>query len=400
MSPLAIRADQWLVELGAITDEPPFLTRTFLSPAQARARDLVAGWMRDAELEVHEDPAGNLIGRRECDNPDAGTVVCGSHLDTVRNAGKFDGALGVVAAVLAAERLRGIPLPWHLEVVGFSDEEGVRFQTPYLGSRYFTGRLREISSRDARGLTVHEAMAAHRPAFPPPPPRGRLIGYVEAHIEQGPILESAGLALGVATAIAGQTRARVFLEGKSGHAGTTPMTLRRDALAGAAECTLLVEERAANAGTLVATVGELHITSAASNVIPGRVDFTLDVRDANDSVRQDFCRNLFSEIEHRMARRGLTLRIDVLLDTPAVPCDPHLTNTLAEQVLACQSDCPRLVSGAGHDAVALAEVTRIALLFVRCREGLSHHPDEFADPRDIAAAVDVLVGFLREFPTS
>lgn len=340
MSPLAIRADQWLVELGAITDEPPFLTRTFLSPAQARARDLVAGWMRDAELEVHEDPAGNLIGRRECDNPDAGTVVCGSHLDTVRNAGKFDGALGVVAAVLAAERLRGIPLPWHLEVVGFSDEEGVRFQTPYLGSRYFTGRLREISSRDARGLTVHEAMAAHRPAFPPPPPRGRLIGYVEAHIEQGPVLETTGLPLGVATAIAGQTRIRVFLEGKSRHAGTTPMTLRRDALAGAAECTLLVEERATAADGLVATVGELRIASAASNVIPGQVDFTLDIRDADDDARKDFCQNLFSEMERRMTRRGLTLRIAVLQDSPSVRCDPRLTEALAARVEARQSHCP------------------------------------------------------------
>lgn len=399
MTPLAAKAARWLEELGAITDEPPFLTRTFLSPALAQAKVRVAEWMRDSGLEVHEDQAGNVIGRRDCGHPAAGTVVCGSHLDTVRNGGKFDGALGVVAAILAAELLRNTPLPWHLEVVGFSDEEGVRFQTTYLGSRHFSGRLSEDTAQDAQGISVREAITAHHPAFPPPPPRGPLLGYVEAHIEQGPVLETTGLPLGVATAIAGQTRARVFLEGKSGHAGTTPMTLRRDALAGAAECTLLVEERATAANGLVATVGELRIASAASNVIPGQVDFTLDIRDADDDARKDFCQNLFSEMERRMTRRGLTLRIAVLQDSPSVRCDPRLTGGLAARVEARQSHCPHLVSGAGHDAVALAEVTKVALLFVRCRGGLSHHPDEFAHPEDIAAAVEVLADFLCHFPT-
>lgn len=391
----------YLEELAAISDEPPGLTRTFLSPALERAKLRVAGWMKEAGLEVYEDQAGNLIGRLDNGDPGAGTVACGSHLDTVRNAGKYDGALGVVAALLAVGTLadRKVRLPYHLEVVGFSDEEGVRFQSTYLGSRFYTGRLSEAERavRDRAGLSVGEVIAAHRPRFSLPPPR-RLLGYVEAHIEQGPVLEQAGLALGVVTSIAGQTRARVFLEGKAGHAGTTPMAGRRDALAGAAECISLVENRARSAGGLVATVGELCLEAAASNVIPGQVEFTLDIRDADNAKRLDFCRDLFAEIETRMAARNLAVRLESPLVASATPCAPGLTEALAAEVEKIQGTCPRLVSGAGHDAVALAEVTDVAMLFVRCRDGLSHHPDEYAAPGDIALAVDVLAGFLSHFP--
>lgn len=214
------QAAVWLDELGAISDEPPQLTRTFLSPALGRAKELVAGWMRVASLEVYEDQAGNLIGRLDCGNPTAGTVIGGSHLDTVRNAGKFDGPLGVVAGILAVAeiRRRGMPLPHHLEIVGFSDAEGVRFQTTYLGSRHYTGNLGsvELAAKDASGIAVSEAIAKHRPAFAPPPPIRNPLGYVEAHIEQRPVLETANLALGVVTAIAGQTRARIFWQAKPG----------------------------------------------------------------------------------------------------------------------------------------------------------------------------------------
>ena len=392
-----------LEELARISDEPPGLTRTFLSPALDRAKSLVAGWMRAAGLEVFEDQAGNLIGRLDCGIPGAGTVACGSHLDTVRNAGRFDGAMGVVTALLAVAAMAksGRQLPFHLEVVGFSDEEGVRFQSTYLGSRFYAGTLGpgERSSRDAEGITVDEAIASHRPRFPAPPSR-RLLGYVEAHIEQGPVLEAANLPLGVVTSIAGQTRARVFLEGKSGHAGTTPMNLRRDALAGAAEGIALVERAAASADGLVATVGDLRIESAASNVIPGRVNYTLDIRDADDLKRVGFCEKVFAEIEARAKSRGLEVRIDVPLIASATPCAPRLTDALAAFVEKIQPVCPRLVSGAGHDAVALAEVTEVAMLFVRCREGLSHHPDEFATPEDIALAVRVLTDFLTNYPIS
>ncbi len=392
------RIEAWLDELAAITDEPPGLTRTFLSPALERAKAVLAEWMRATGLAVHEDAAGNMIGRYDCGEAAAGTLACGSHLDSVRNAGRFDGPMGIVAGLLAVERAIAARPRMHLEVVAFSDEEGVRFQTTYLGSRAYTDRLGEAERafRDRDGVSVEAALAAHVPRYPAPPAR-RLVGYVEAHIEQGPVLEAEDLALGVVTAIAGQTRVRVLLTGRAGHAGTTPMGLRRDALAGAAECVLLIEERARRVGDLVATVGQLEIPTAASNVIPGEVWFTIDIRDADNATRQRFCRELFAEIELRMARRALDVRIEIPLAAPAAKCAPRLCDALARIVERRQARCPRLVSGAGHDAVALAEVTDTAMLFVRCREGLSHHPDEFATAADIGLAVEVLAEFIMEF---
>jgi len=395
------RAWEWLDELGRITDEPPGLTRTFLSPALERAKDRAAGWMRECGLAVFEDQVGNLIGRLASPDPDAPTVACGSHLDTVRNAGRFDGALGIVLAILAADRLarRGHALPFHLEVVGFSDEEGVRFQTTYLGSRHYCGRMNDaaLGCTDENGISVHEAIAAHRPRFPLPPPR-RLAGYIEAHIEQGPVLEAKNLALGVATAIAGQTRARVIVDGRSGHAGTTPMPLRHDALAGAAECVLAIERFARESKRIVATVGDLRVRDGAGNVIPGHVEFTIDIRDAEDAMRERFCDDLFAHIGSILEARGLRSRIEIPLVAPAAACAPRLSERLAASVARHQGSCPLLVSGAGHDAVAMSEVTDVALLFVRCRAGLSHHPDEYASPEDIDAALEVLTEFLADFP--
>lgn len=386
-----------LNQLAGISEDSDGLTRTFLSAAHAQARLRVADWMHEVGLIVYEDSAGNLIGRRDCGNPRAGTLACGSHLDTVRNAGKFDGPLGIVAGILAARRIPA--LPYHLEIVAFSDEEGVRFQTTYLGSRFYTGLLsaNEFSATDRSGLTVKEAIANHHPHFPAPPER-HLIGYVEVHIEQGPILEKENLALGVVTSIAGQTRARVFLRGRTGHAGTTPMELRHDALAGAAECIALIETEARKMGGLVATVGELHLQSPASNVIPGSAEFTIDIRDGENEVRLNFARSLFAEIETRMARRQLETRIEIAQATPSVQCSPALVAHLQSIVERLQQKCPALVSGAGHDAVALAEVTDVAMLFVRCREGLSHHPDEFAAPADMEKAVEALTEFIATFP--
>ncbi len=401
MPELATEAAQWLDELGTISDEPPQLTRTFLSPALSRAKLRLAEWMHEIGLQVFEDQAGNLIGHLPCATPGAGTLVCGSHIDTVRNAGKYDGTMGVVAGLLAARDVirLGISLPYHLEIVAFSDEEGVRFQSTYLGSKFFTGRLtpNELKARDGEGDSVQDAIAAHKPAFPAPPPRQRLLAYIEAHIEQGPILETNNLALGVATAIAGQTRARVFLEGKSGHAGTTPMSMRRDALAGAAECISLIERQAGQIGGLVATVGELRIPFAASNVIPGRVEFTIDIRNADNRVRMNFVKNIFAELETLTKKRGLETRIELPLVAPSTPCSPVLTAALADIVTTMQGSCPHLISGAGHDAAVLAEVTDVAMLFVRCREGLSHHPDEFAAAPDIAQAIKVLAEFFINF---
>lgn len=403
MTASAEKAAAWLEELGAISDEPGALTRTFLSPALARAKALAAGWMKECGLAPFEDQAGNLIGRWDCGDPKAPTLVCGSHLDTVRNAGRFDGALGVVAGILAAARaIEGKGrLPYHLEVAAFSDEEGVRFQTTYLGSRFYTGRLgeSELAAVDRGGVSVRQAITSHRPQFPSPPPR-TLCGYVEAHIEQGPALESANLALGMAAGIAGQTRARITLQGRAGHAGTTPMRMRCDALAGAAECILAIEETARGTPGLVATVGELIISAPASNVIPGEVTFTLDVRDADDAARNDYCRSLLAKLEAQMALRGIALRAETVQSSPSVRCSERLTARLEEIVTGLQGTCPRLVSGAGHDIVALAEVTETALLFVRCRNGLSHHPDEYARAEDIGLAIEALTEFLSSFRTS
>lgn len=395
------RACAMLDALALITDEPPGLTRTFLSPAHTEAKRQVAAWMHEAGLAVYEDAAGNLIGRLAAESADAPVFACGSHIDTVRNAGFFDGALGVVLAVVAAAQIARSDRPRtkHLEVIAFSDEEGVRFGSTYLGSKFRVGTLRpeELATVDADGVSIAEAMAGHTPAFPPPPRPASWAGYLEAHIEQGPVLEHTGLALGVVTAVAGQTRARVTVRGRAGHAGTTPMSLRCDALAGAAECITRLESLARASDDVVATVGELRIRDAASNVIPGELVFSVDIRHASNDVRMRFTRDAFAEIEQLLAARNLTARIEFPMVQAAVPCDPDLTTRLARCVQEVQPRiCPRLVSGAGHDLVAMAAAMPAALLFVRCRDGISHNPNEFAAPADIALALQVMTRFLSE----
>lgn len=395
------RAWQYLDALAAITDEPPGLTRTFLSPAHAHAKRQLAEWMQAAGMQVFEDAAGNLIGRLSAADPEAPVIVCGSHIDTVRNAGRFDGALGVVLGVVAASRIarQQQHLKAHLEIVAFSDEEGVRFGSTYLGSKFYAGTLRDadMTAHDDSGMNIREVMAAHHPEFPLPPQRTSIAAYVEAHIEQGPVLENTGIALGVATAIAGQTRARVFIDGLAGHAGTTPMHMRRDALAGAAACITMIERMAADVKDLVGTVGDIRVRGGAGNVIAGHVEFPVDVRHADNDVRMGFCRNLFSEIERELASRELGCRIEFPMVQPAARCSTTLTEALVKAVeLQQNGKCPRMVSGAGHDVAAVAAVAETALLFVRCRGGLSHHPDEYATPADVALALDVVSGFLED----
>ncbi len=384
--------------LAGITDEPPGLTRTFLSAGAARARTLVAGWMHEAGLEVFEDAVGNLIGRRSCRLAGAPVVASGSHLDTVRNAGRFDGAMGIVVALRAAAAVRDVELPYHLEVVAFSDEEGVRFQSTYLGSRFYAGdgSVTTMAVRDAGGISIAEAVAGHEPEFPPPPSR-RLAAYVEAHIEQGPVLENENRALGVVTGISGQTRLRITVCGVTGHAGTVPMRLRRDALAGAAEIVVAIESLARATEGSVATVGCLEIDRAASNVIPGLVTFSVDIRDADDDRRARLVGAVRKRIATVCAGRGLRSDEELLLEAPAVPCDPAIGEHLSDLVAEQEGLCPQMVSGAGHDAAAMAGVARVGMLFVRCRGGVSHHPDEFAAADDIECAIDVLTRFFREF---
>lgn len=389
--------------LGRVSDDAERLTRTFLSPAMRSAVARVATWMDEADLEVRQDSVGNLIGRLAATDPNAPTMVLGSHLDTVRDAGRFDGPLGVLLGIAAVEvlRRRRIELPYSLEVVGFSEEEGVRFGSAYLGSKGYTGtlRARELTLRDRDGISIRQALqefgggkfalprAAHH--------RRNLLGYLEVHLEQGPVLEAAGLPVGVVTAIAGQTRLRFTWTGNAGHAGTTPMALRRDALAGAAEFVLVTEALARRTPGLMATVGSLEARPGAPNVIPGTVVHTLDVRHERDRVRNKALGDLLRMAERIAESRGLRVASEATQTNDATPCSSVLSRRLAASVAARGISLLRLPSGAGHDGVVMASLTPIAMLFVRCRDGLSHHPDEFVAPQDLAVALDVTVDFLE-----
>jgi allantoate deiminase len=402
ISPAARLLDERLAELGRVTDEPGRLTRTFLSPAMERANALIGGWMREAGLTVREDETGNLIGRLETLNPKAKTLLLGSHLDTVRNAGRFDGSLGVLLPIVALAELkaRGVTLPYHVEVLGFSEEEAVRFTGAYIGSKAYTGRLRkaDLKLRDARNNTLLAVIEAHAGQHYTPPKAahrpGELIGYLEVHIEQGPVLEAKKLAVGVVSAIASQTRGRLTFRGKAGHAGTTPMDLRRDALAGAAEFILFAEAFAGARPPLVATVGMIQVPGGAANVIPGEVVLSLDVRHPSDATCSAALAELVRQAQRTARRRQLVCEWHPTMQHPATPCSPELTEQLARSVRAIQHRSLTLVSGAGHDAVIMAALTPVAMLFVRCRNGLSHHPDEYASPKDLEVALRVVVDFL------
>ena len=389
--------------LAEISDERGRLVRLFASPAMERANALVAGWMEDAGLTVHVDAAGNLVGRAAGLDPRAGTLVLGSHLDTVRDAGAFDGPLGVIAAIaaLAARHDRGAALPYAVEVIAFSDEEGVRFGTAYLGSRAIAGTFPAdlLELVDEGGVSMREALLAFGgdPSGLESASRfgDDLIGYCELHIEQGPVLEERGLPLGVVSAIAGATRAEVTFTGLAGHAGTVPMMSRRDALAAAAEFTLAVEDVGRATPGLLATVGRLEGRPGAPNVIAGRAIATLDARHADDAVRAGAVVRLQELAEAIALRRSLELTWSVRLDNPAVAMDPELSALLGEAVVATGQPLVSLPSGAGHDAVALADLVGVAMLFVRCDGGISHHPDESVHDDDVAAALVALDGFLE-----
>jgi allantoate deiminase len=389
--------------LGRVSDDAERLTRTFLSPAMRRANSQVGDWMREAGLVVREDAVGNLVGRLAAANPKAPTLVVGSHLDTVRDAGRFDGPLGVLLGIAAVEVLRRsrIELAYSLEVVGFSEEEGVRFGSAYLGSKGYTGtlRARDLALRDRDGVSIRQALeefGGGRFSVPKPAHRRRdLLGYLEVHLEQGPVLEAVGLPVGVVTAIAGQTRLRFTWTGKAGHAGTTPMALRRDALAGAAEFVLVAEALARRTPGLMATVGSLETRPGAPNVIPGTVQHTLDVRHEQDRVRNKALADLLSTAQRIADSRRLSVISESTQANDATPCAPLLSRRLAASVAARGISPLRLPSGAGHDGVVMAALTPIAMLFVRCRDGLSHHPDEFVAPRDLAVALEVTVDFLE-----
>lgn len=391
-----------LVELASISDEPERLTRLYLSPAHRKAADLVSRWMREAGMAVRIDSTGNVVGRYRGQDPGPRTLMLGSHIDTVRDAGRFDGALGVVTAieVVGAASKAGKRYPFAIEVIAFGDEEGVRFPSTLGGAKALAGRFdaKSLDEVDEDGVSRRQALLAFgcdplrlsEEALSPE----HALGYVEVHIEQGPVLEQEGLPVGIVTAIDGVTRGVVNVEGVAGHAGTVPMTMRKDALAAAAEMLLAVEKRASARPNLVATVGKLDVPGAAVNTIPGFARFTLDIRSPADQERLSAVSDIKELVAAIAQHRGVTATFTVGHDVPAALCDARLSGELATAIEA-MGLIPRLLpSGAGHDAMAFANAIPFAMLFVRCRAGVSHNPAEFASPDDIDLAARVLAGFL------
>lgn len=388
--------------LATLSEDPGILVRRSFTPTMGRATDLVAGWMREAGMAVRVDAVCNLIGRYEGTVQGAPAIMLGSHLDSVRDAGRYDGPLGVLTAIAAVDRLRrrGTRLPFAIEVIAFTDEEGLRFHTSYLGSSAVAGVFRPewLAIVDADGISMAEAM---RRAGGNPDEiatcryrRERVLGYCEVHIEQGPVLQSLDLPLGVVDSIAGQSRATVIFSGMAGHAGTVPMTLRRDALCAAAEFVLAVERAGRADDGPVATVGQLDVEPGASNVIPGRVAMSLDVRHQRDGVRTAVYRTLQAEAEAIAGRRNLHLEWQPVQEATATPCSPALVDALSAAIEEGGSRVCRLPSGAGHDGVPMSTLTEIAMLFVRCKDGVSHNPAESVREEDVAEALDALVRFL------
>jgi len=397
---------QWAEDIGAISDDEHGLTCAYMTPGHRQTAARIADWMREAGMEASIDGVGNVVGRYAAKDANAKTLITGSHYDTVRNGGKYDGRLGILMPIAIVRELnkRGERLPYHLEVIGFAEEEGVRFRSTFLGSNAVTGRfdLSLLDTRDADGVSMREALqqAGHDPLRIPAIARdpAQLLGYVEVHIEQGPVLLEKGLPLGVVTAIAGSSRYLVDLRGLASHAGTTPMTMRRDAAAAAAEIVLLVEQRCSGKEALVGTVGQLQVPEGSVNVIPGRCRLSLDIRSADDAERIAAVKDIMDGIEAICARRGIEFSVEQLVEAAAAPCSPRLMDQLGAAVQ--RAGLPRfdLLSGAGHDAMAMAAITEVAMLFTRCGNGgLSHNPLETmtADDADIAARV--LLDFLDHF---
>jgi allantoate deiminase len=382
--------------LDKCSEEPGRLTRTFLRPPFHAAHAKLRGWMEAAGLTVRVDAIGNMIGRLPGRTADARIFVVGSHLDTVLDAGKYDGILGVLLGVAAAQALPGRRFARSLDVIAFPEEEGVRFRTPYLGSLAVCGRFkRELLDRvDADGVTMADAIRAFGldPDGIPAAryPASQVAGYLEAHIEQGPVLDALDQPLGVVTAIVGQSRYWLRFIGTAGHAGAQPMDLRRDALVAAAEFVTDVEKLAAATDGLRATVGALTVSPGAVNVVPGHVRLSLDVRHADDSARDAATDILLGRAAIFAQRRGLRFEFEEIMNEPAVPMEP----ALVERLSATTGPVPRLVSGAGHDATVMASVCPVAMLFVRSPGGISHHPVESVRRADVRAALDVMVRFL------
>ena len=418
------------------SDAPDMLFRAYLTPAHAAAQEAIAGWMTAAGMDVRLDPTANLIGRYDGTDPDAPALIIGSHIDSVRDGGRYDGPLGVMLGIecVAALHETGVRLPFPVEVIGFGDEEGSRFPSSMLTSRAVAGVLESVdfAMADREGVTLGQALAHHRhasegwhfgrqgrassaetPAFAGVTGGGGevadyldarhapALAYLEAHIEQGPVLEAEGLPIGIVTGIASQLRYQLAVTGMAGHAGTTTMPLRRDALTAAAEMVLAAESIArAEASDVVATVGRLIAGPGAPNVIPGRVDFTLDVRSLDAARRNRVATTILAEFDRIATARGIDLVTEQVNDLPASPCDPRLMALLADAATAIGQPNFRLPSGAGHDAMVMAALCPTAMLFIRCEKGISHNPAERVDVADVEIALQAMLGFIHRLGES
>ena len=389
--------------LGAISEEPDRLTRPFASDAMRRAHEQVTAWMREAGMVVSWDNIGNLRGRYEGAKGTNRTLLIGSHLDSVRDAGKYDGPLGVLVGIAAVQGLhdRGERLPFAIEVVAFSDEEGLRYGTTYLGSRALAGLFdaADLDRTDGGGMTMAEAIRE----FGGDPQRmaedrwtgGDLLGYLEVHIEQGPVLEANGLPVGVVSAIAGQSRRQMMFTGEAAHAGTTPMDHRKDALVAASVFVQAVEATAEDQDGLVATVGQLTVQPGAANVVPGKVTLSLDVRHPDDAERLLATKRLIHTAGEIGKHRGIAVTTTQISENATVGSSQRLTTMLIQAAKDLGHPAIQLASGAGHDAVVMAGLTEIAMLFVRCKDGISHNPAESVTQADVAVAIEVLGKFLE-----
>jgi N-carbamoyl-L-amino-acid hydrolase len=407
-APLGAEIMAMTERLARFTETEGRLTCSYLTPVHRATAAQLREWMLAGGMSVENDAVGNVVGRVRSKTPGAKTLITGSHYDTVVDGGRYDGRLGVVLPIAVATelQLRKLELPFDLEIVGFADEEGVRYNATFIGSSALAGSfdLSILDKIDGQGVTMREALIAvgldpqDIPAIARD--RSRLAGYVEVHIEQGPVLLDQGCALGAVTAIAGSVRYSVTLTGLAGHAGTVPMSLRRDAAAAAAEIILAVERRCSREPGLVGTVGRLNVPGGAINVIPGRCELTLDVRAPTNEVRDAAIADVLTEIREISARRRIEVALTRVMEAAATPCAPALQAKIAASIARVTGDAVplRLPSGAGHDAMKMAAITEVGMMFVRCGNGgISHHPDETMSVADADVAARAFEDFLRNF---
>lgn len=399
---------QWAEEIGALSEDEGALTCTYLTETHQRTAQQIAQWMREAGMHVHIDAVGNVVGRYLSTDPQARTLLTGSHYDTVRNGGKYDGREGILLSIAVVKHLheRGETLPFHFEVIGFSEEEGVRFKSTFLGSNAVTGHfdMKLLDLQDKDGISMREVItqAGHDVAAIPQIARdpADILGYVEVHIEQGPVLLNRDLPVGIVTSIAGSSRYLVELKGVASHAGTTPMDMRKDAAAAAAEIILYVEQRCSQDqhAALVGTVGQLQVPRGSTNVIPGGCQLSLDIRAAVDEVRMAAVKDILSKIEEICGRRSIDFKLEETLSAAAAPCAPWLMDQLRAATERAGVTPFELASGAGHDAMAIAKLTDVCMLFTRCGNGgISHNPLETMTADDAEVSGQILLDFLRSF---